>query len=100
MGEWPCVPEGQADSSQVRSAWTQFGHLQKVMWSCGQEIFAPKPKGLEASAPGFQPWECHPERRALKGRQIEDNNAAVESNGSMSQLRTRFCATFGTRFIC
>jgi hypothetical protein len=31
----------------------EFGYLQKVMWSCGQEIFAPK--GLEASAQGFNP---------------------------------------------
>jgi hypothetical protein len=42
-------------------------------------------------SPGFQPWEPSPERRALKGRQIEHpNNAAKVSNFRTSQLRTLF----------
>jgi hypothetical protein len=53
------VPQGQADSSQARSASA--------------------PKGLEDSAQGFNPGN-RPERFALKGRQIErTNNAKVDS---------------------
>ncbi len=49
----------------------------------------PCPKGAGGLSPGFQPWEPPPERRALKGRQIQrTNNAKVESKLYTSQLRT------------
>jgi hypothetical protein len=46
------------------------------------------PKGQD-SAQGFNPGNRHPERRALKGRQIERTNIAkVGSKLYTSQLRT------------
>jgi hypothetical protein len=52
------------------------------------------PKGLRTQPRVSNPGNRHPERCALKGRQIErTNNAAVRSYGSTSQL----CALFGQR---
>jgi hypothetical protein len=83
-----------------------FEHFVKVyasetpsrFWAeppCGLDIaeshvgkFLPQ-RGQEDSAQGFNPGNRHPERRALKGRQIErTNNAKVGSKLYTSQLRT------------
>jgi hypothetical protein len=60
----------------------EFGHLQKV---CRPENLCPE--GARGLSPGFQPWEAPPERRALKGRQIEGTyNVPIESSCSTFQM--------------
>jgi hypothetical protein len=67
------VPEGQLERTQALRAWTGVwtfteGHV-------GREILALKPKGREGSTLGTR----HPERRALKRRQIEGTNNVASS---------------------
>jgi hypothetical protein len=61
------------------------------------------PEGATGLSPGVSTLgttrrETRPE---AEGAQIEGTNkVAVQPNGSMSHLRTPFCATMGARIIC
>jgi hypothetical protein len=68
------VQEGQADSSQARSAWVC---LAPVIRPDG-----PAPKGQESLAQGL-PWVSRYKRLALEGLEIAD---AIRSKGSESIL--------------
>jgi hypothetical protein len=46
-------------------------------------------KGLQNSAQGFNPGTNHPERRALKGRQIERTNNAEIGFGNSSSVSAK-----------
>ena len=67
-------------------------HIERLRWMRFRWILPPRfpwPNGPWSLAQGFNPGNRHPERRALKGRQIERaSNVEVESNCSTSQLRT------------
>jgi hypothetical protein len=73
---------GQHDSRQARSAWAGG-------WTIlGGQIREFAPTGLEDSAQGFNPGNRHPDRYALKGRQIQrTNKVKAESNCCTSRLR-------------
>jgi hypothetical protein len=71
--EWLIAPKGRCSLDFCRKS--------------RREVSAPK--GQQDSAQGFNPGNRHPDRRALKGRQIErPNNAKVGSKLYTSQLRT------------
>jgi hypothetical protein len=82
MGEWLLSPEGQVDSNQARSA-LEFGHLLgDRSENLPQRDYRTQPR---VSTLGT----VHPERRALKGRQIErSSNVEVRSNCDTFQSRT------------
>jgi hypothetical protein len=71
--------------------------------ACILDIPSPR-RSREGSARGFNPVSTlgtdHPERRALKGRQIErTNKAEVETSCSTSQLCALvLCTTLGAKF--
>jgi hypothetical protein len=55
------------------------------------------PKGRQDSAQGFNPGNRHPERRALKGRQIERTNNVKASSNCVPRLN---CASHSRRNRC
>jgi hypothetical protein len=94
MGFNPGITRLQPWGSALSRLIAQAEVSRVETWACGldicrmprREVFAPR--GLEESAQGFNPGN-HPERRALKGRQIKrNNNVKARSNRSTPQLHT------------
>ena len=91
------LKSGQIDA---HADFVPFGELLPFRRFARGSLWTPKvaaPKGLQDSAQGFNPGNRHPERRALKGRQIERTNNVKASSNCVPRLNCAF--TFSQKSV-